>query len=122
MAVASLLAIVLSGCVTLSSHEPAVKPMTLYRNEGEMRSEVLRHLKLGMPIEDAKTTMEAHGFTCSFGRKDWCRGPNADNPFCLICSKTESEGFSCSQTVQVYVLFEAGAVKEVEVKVSHTCA
>src|SRR2546430_9462559 len=57
----------LVGLVGCASTDPTFQPMNVYTNEAEMKSEVLRYVGTGMPIDQAKEAMEKHGFTCSFG-------------------------------------------------------
>ena len=65
-----LLAITASGCITSSSAVRQTAQMPLHaHDEDKMRSEVLRHVKVGMTISEAKWTMESHGFQCQFDQE-----------------------------------------------------
>lgn len=57
-AATALLCLTLAGCVSLSSHQR----MPLHTDAAAMREEVLKHVSIGMPLEEAKRAMEAHGF------------------------------------------------------------
>jgi hypothetical protein len=97
--------------------------MKMATDEGEMRAEVLRYVKVGTPIEEAKEIMGKHGFKCVFERMETLyRQAPGPGEYCLICSKytPDSNWISCD-LVKVCFFFEAGAVTDVVVRDTKTC-
>src|SRR5271165_5405127 len=119
-----LAATFLCGCASFPTLQPTAR-MDLSLDESSMRSEVLKYVKLGTPIEDAKKIMEQQGFSCSFER-DHSNRDRVRHPFGLICSimKPQSswwESLFISHEIRVSILFEAGVVTEINVTQISTC-
>jgi hypothetical protein len=105
--------------------------MELHLDDQEMKAEVLRYVAIGAAIEDAKATMEWHGFKCEFDR-DWQgersmdADPAREGEVYLICSKkkpqrTWRESLILSDTIKVFFSFRDGKVVDVRVKHHTTC-
>jgi hypothetical protein len=117
-----------SGCATLSSFVETAPPMNLYLDEDAMKAEVLHHVRLGMPVEEAEEFMQKNGFQCHYGR-DMNAVEKRDQEhmmFCLLCSKYKPqpswlEGLVRSDEILVYVVFEQGQVTNVLVKHFSCC-
>jgi hypothetical protein len=120
----AMLSMGLIGCVASVASLRPTPPMTLHTDEKEMRAEVLRHLSIGMPIEEAKKIMDNHGFKCQYGKgssKDsiWFADPEAE-VMGLFCSKfvpqrTWWERFFFSDEIHVRIPIEDGKVKDIVV-------
>jgi hypothetical protein len=128
----SAIAVFFAGCGTSSNFLTSAQRMELHTDEAAMRAEVLQHVQPGMPVEEAKRTMERHGFKCSYGQDDWLRfwekdewlrfweGDDPAAQYCLICSRFVPYPFLqslfISDEIKVFVLFEEGKVKGVIVR------
>jgi hypothetical protein len=96
--------------------------MPLHLDEAEMKAEVLRQVRPGMPIEEAKREMERHCFACkyeadesTFSQEQAVQGRQ------LVCSRFKPQSvwwhnFFVSDEVRVVISIEAEAVKEVTVR------
>jgi hypothetical protein len=117
-------ALAIGGCSTLpSSEHPPAQRIGLCVDENAMRAQVLHHLSIRMPIEDARAIMEQNGFTGHFGRENEF---NTESVFCLVCSQfmpRESwlESLYLSDEIRVFILFEQGKVSDVKVRQISTC-
>jgi hypothetical protein len=106
------------GCKSIDSL--GCESMSMTTDETAMRLEVLRYVSVAMPIEQAKEIMEKHGFKCSYERDFW--EVVANGQICLVCSKyTPESNWISSDLIYAYVLFEAGAVKDIVVRCIKTC-
>jgi len=118
----------LPACMTPGSSAPKEKQMGLSLDLKVMKAEIMRHVTIGMPIEDARCLMEKHGFkilTEQDGLAIERDGLKNKSP-CLICSrympqKSWSEEFIHSDEIRVYLFFEQGKVTSVQVRHIPTC-
>jgi hypothetical protein len=118
----------LAGCVTSSAVSRATPPMALHLDISEMKAEVLRHVAVGTPLDEAKGVMEAHGFKCSYGpyqdwEQSWFGGGTSagQQEICLVCSKFMPQSgwlnrLFFSEEIKVYFPFEGDKVTEVRVE------
>ena len=60
-ALVALAILVVGGALVLIWYRT---PMRLYKDNNEMRAEVLRHVPLGTPIAEAQRSMDANRFSC----------------------------------------------------------
>src|SRR5262245_24706257 len=119
-----LVSIVLGGCLSLPSSDSRAT-IKLTTDTDAMKAEVLRYIHIGMPIEEAKKTMEAQGFKAV--QDDWSRfwlddEQKADEQKAkLVFSKfvpqrSWVESLVRSDEVRIRVFYDAGRVTNVSVR------
>ena len=99
--------------------------MVLHLDEQEMKSEVLRHVAVGTPIDEAMKVMERHGFECCYDRDVWGElqadaDPARQGEVYLICSRYKPQrswwhNLFVSDEIKVYFSFKDNKVSEVRV-------
>jgi hypothetical protein len=102
--------------------------MKLYSDEEAMRAEVLRYVAPGTPVEEARKTMEAHGFKCSFERDFWneLKPESSKDEIFLICSRHMPQEkwwriFDPDEEIRVFFSFQEGIVTAVRINRILTC-
>ena len=121
----------LASCEMSSAMLRSTPPMELHWNDGEMKAEVLAHVPVGMPIDEARRAMKTHGFKCRYDRDPWVEYREGVDParvgeVYLICSKFKPErhwlnNFFMSYEIEVFFSIEDGKVREVRVEHHSTC-
>jgi hypothetical protein len=104
-------------------------PMGLSLDTQEMKAEVLRHVGIGTPVEQAKKVMESHGFECRYDndlREVFAADGPAEAGIYLICSKSKPQerwldNLFMSDEIEVYFSFKDGKVSDVRVEHIATC-
>jgi hypothetical protein len=115
--------ILLAGCASFGSY-PLPRQMELTTDEAAMKAIVQQHIFVGMPVEDAKVIMQAHGFECSF-EEHHCWMANEDKSItgpCLVCSRyMPNSTFVISNEIKVYLLVKEGKITDLRVEHISTC-
>jgi hypothetical protein len=103
--------------------------MRLTGDELGIKTDVLRFVPIGTPVEEAKQTMERNGFACRNGGEEvgaerWVGGEKcADGLVCSRRLRYESwfESLFLSDDIQVYLKLENGQVRQVRVRLIPRC-
>jgi hypothetical protein len=125
--VLAALSVALQGCGTSSPLLHQTGAMHLYLDENEMKAEILRHIAVGSPIEEAKRVMETNGFTCKyerdlFGELHAHADPARRGEVYLICSKyTPQSSWITSDQIKVFISFSDHKVQDVRVDHIKSC-
>lgn len=84
---------------------PPPGAMPLYLNDEKMMEEVMKHVYLYMPFDEAKTIMEAHGFACRVFESSELSPIGGVTIPCLHCSRIKPQAKRGSVTDEVCVDF-----------------
>ena len=102
---------------------PSAPPgsMPLYLDEDRMRTEVLQHVQIGMPVDDAKKVMERHGFECRVDETSKSFTPDFATPTHLRCRRVRPQDNPSHQGIVldeifVYMPIEAGRIKAIKIR------
>ena len=86
-----------------------------------MRTDILQHVQIGMPVKDAKTVMERHGFQCRIDETSKNFTPDFDTLTHLRCVRVRPpdnpshQGISLDE-IFVYMPIEADKIKAINVR------
>jgi hypothetical protein len=98
----------LAGCGTLPTLSPPRTSMKLDLDKEAMRTEILKYLSIGMPIENAQRIMEDSGFKC---QEAWWEGERS--LACVAVCRTHHLFFSDEIHVSLY--HESGQLASINV-------
>ena len=100
-------ALMMAGCRSaLPSAGPSI---TLQVDETAMKAEILQHVPIGTPVEDAQRIMVASGFDCAYLHAD------GDGPPALFCSISKIEDWPVSRRWMISLYTDHGKVTSVDV-------
>jgi hypothetical protein len=102
----TLAAPTLTGC---RSAPPVAPSIPLHVDETAMKAEVLRHVPVGTPVEDAERIMSSSGFDCTYF------SPGGDDPPLLFCDVYQKEDWLVSRRWMVSFYCNDGKVTRVDV-------
>src|SRR3569623_2691828 len=121
----------LAGCEMSSVMLRPTPPMKLYLDKDFMKAEVLAHVPIGTPIDEAKKIMKSHGFNCRYDRDPRIENQEGVDParigeVYLICSKFKTRGpwyenLCVTNEIELIFSIEEGKVREVRVVHHSTC-